>query len=344
MKLFASPLVAFLALSSYTIAASVNLFQTEDPLNVQLTALENTVVKVVITNTGDTTLNLLSTGTLLDDTLPVERVTLYSNSGSTRVPFEGVTIQLDPSALSADDFLMLESKGKREFAVETGAFRDLSSGGSFDVFANGVLPYANGTSTELVGALRYDSNRLSISVDGTKAAAARESLAKRTIVDSGCTGDRLTNLRTALSNCQKLASGAATAAAAGDSRLGTFFKSTSTSVRNQVSARMSAVAQDCGTSSPGTTSIVAYTLPTLNSITYCPIFFTNTIPITTGCKTFDRGTTILHETTHASSVYSPSTQDLAYGYDASVKLSTEQALNNADSYTLFANYVRLNCA
>jgi deuterolysin len=78
-------------------------------------------------------------------------------------------------------------------------------------------------------------------------------------------------------------------------------------------------------------------LPTLNSITYCPIFFTNTIPITTGCKTFDRGTTILHETTHASSVYSPSTQDLAYGYDASVKLSTEQALNNADSYTLFAN-------
>jgi deuterolysin len=266
------------------------------------------------------------------------------------VPFEGVTIQLDPSALSADDFLMLESKGKREFAVETGAFRDLSSGGSFDVFANGVLPYANGTSTELVGALRYDSNRLSISVDGTKAAAARESLAKRTIVDSGCTGDRLTNLRTALSNCQKLASGAATAAAAGDSRLGTFFKSTSTSVRNQVSARMSAVAQDCGTSSPGTTSyctdqysfcsggsIVAYTLPTLNSITYCPIFFTNTIPITTGCKTFDRGTTILHETTHASSVYSPSTQDLAYGYDASVKLSTEQALNNADSYTLFAN-------
>ena len=170
------------------------------------------------------------------------------------MPFEGVTIQLDPSALSADDFLMLESKGKREFAVETGAFRDLSSGGSFDVFANGVLPYANGTSTELVGALRYDSNRLSISVDGTKAAAARESLAKRTIVDSGCTGDRLTNLRTALSNCQKMASGAATAAAAGDSRLGTFFKATSTSVRNQVSARMSAVAQDCGTSSPGTTS------------------------------------------------------------------------------------------
>lgn len=84
MKLLASPLIAFLALSSCTIAASVNLFQTEDPLNVQLTALENTVVKVVITNTGDTTLNLLSTGTLLDDTLPVERVTLYSNSGCKR--------------------------------------------------------------------------------------------------------------------------------------------------------------------------------------------------------------------------------------------------------------------
>jgi deuterolysin len=81
MKLLVSPLIAFLALSSCTIAASVNLFQTEDPISVQLTTLENTVVKVIITNTGDTTLNLLSTGTLLDDTLPVERVTLYSNSG-----------------------------------------------------------------------------------------------------------------------------------------------------------------------------------------------------------------------------------------------------------------------
>jgi deuterolysin len=289
------------------------------------------------------------------------------------VPFEGITIQLYPSALSTDDFLILEAGSKKELTIETGALHDLSNGGTFDVLANGVLPYANENSTELIGALRYDSNRLSIFVDGTEAAAARKSLAKRTIIDSGCTGDRLNILRTALSNCQKLASGAATAAAAGGSRLETFFKSSSTSVRNQVSARMRAVAQDCGTTSPGTTSyctdqygycdggnIVAYTLPTLNAITYCPIFFTETRPVTTGCKSFDQGTTILHETTHASSVYSPSTQDLAYGYDASVKLSTEQALNNADSYTLFANCklvfwvrvvranilaaVRLNCA
>ncbi|KAH8623159.1 hypothetical protein IG631_22316 [Alternaria alternata] len=54
------------------------------PFYYLLTASGNTVVKVVITNTGDTTLNLLSTGTLLDDTLPVERVTLYSNSGCKR--------------------------------------------------------------------------------------------------------------------------------------------------------------------------------------------------------------------------------------------------------------------
>lgn len=46
---------------------------------------------------------------------------------------------------------------------------------------------------------------------------------------------------------------------------------------------------------------------------------------------------MLHEETHAPGVYSPGTDDLGYGYAAATRLSSSQALNNADSYALYAN-------
>lgn len=48
-------------------------------------------------------------------------------------------------------------------------------------------------------------------------------------------------------------------------------------------------------------------------------------------------TTTLHEYTHAPGVYSPGTDDNAYGYSASVALSSSKAVLNADSYALYAN-------
>lgn len=41
--------------------------------------------------------------------------------------------------------------------------------------------------------------------------------------------------------------------------------------------------------------------------------------------------------THAPGVYSPGTEDNGYGYDAATALSSSQAVNNADSYALYAN-------
>lgn len=41
--------------------------------------------------------------------------------------------------------------------------------------------------------------------------------------------------------------------------------------------------------------------------------------------------------THAPGTYSPGTADNAYGYSASVALSSARAVLNADSYALYAN-------
>ena len=79
MKAFTQLLLA--ALATVASAVSVNLNKRELPLSVALAPSGNTEVKVAVTNNGDRQLNLLSTGTLLDENLPVERVSVFSNGG-----------------------------------------------------------------------------------------------------------------------------------------------------------------------------------------------------------------------------------------------------------------------
>jgi len=49
-------------------------------LDVQLTVVGNSAVKVVVTNNGDMALNLLRTATLFDEKLPVERISMFASN------------------------------------------------------------------------------------------------------------------------------------------------------------------------------------------------------------------------------------------------------------------------
>ena len=69
------------ALAALADAFSVNLDKRESPLSIVLSKSGNTEVKMAVTNNGDKSLNLLSLGTFLDEVNPVERVSVYSNSG-----------------------------------------------------------------------------------------------------------------------------------------------------------------------------------------------------------------------------------------------------------------------
>jgi deuterolysin len=178
-----------------------------------------------------------------------------------------------------------------------------------------------------------------------------QSLSKRTAIQGDCSGTKLTAIRTALSNCNRLATAAATAATSGSaSTFQTYFKTTASGTRSTVAARLRAVASDCASTTGGKTrtyctdvyggcasGVLAYTLPSNNYIAYCPLFF-NQLPALTGsCHAQDQATTVLHEETHAPAVYSPGTQDNGYGYSAATSLTAARALANADSYALYAN-------
>lgn len=94
-------------------------------------------------------------------------------------------------------------------------------------------------------------------IDGDQAKAvpyAVHSLAqKRTELSvNGCSRQRSAAIQTALSNCADLANNAASAAAAGY-QLREYFKSTSRSVANTVSARFAAVAKECASTNRGGT-------------------------------------------------------------------------------------------
>jgi len=67
------------ALVTSTGAAALPFNRFTSPLEVSLTALGNTQVKVTITNNANRTLNLLRHGTIFDENMPIEKVKVYAN-------------------------------------------------------------------------------------------------------------------------------------------------------------------------------------------------------------------------------------------------------------------------
>jgi deuterolysin len=243
--------------------------------------------------------------------------------------------------------MTLEAGMTKGVTVETAALHSLNEGGEFSVFAKGLLPYAEANSTELSGHIAYESNKLTISVDGKLAARVAKAAIKRSTVGGTCSGSKQSSVQTALSNCNKLASAASGAAQAG-TKLSTYFKSSSSATKNTVANRLKAVAADCSNGKATTSNcndeyngcaanVLAYTQPSKNSVYYCEIFFSKLPALATTCHGQDQATTVLHEETHNPAVYAPGTDDIGYGYDAAIKLSTSQALSNADSYAIYAN-------
>lgn len=69
-------------LASYAAAVSIDINKRATPLSVELKSSGNSEVKITVTNNGDKAVNLLSKGTFLDEQIPVEKVTMYTASGS----------------------------------------------------------------------------------------------------------------------------------------------------------------------------------------------------------------------------------------------------------------------
>lgn len=236
-----------------------------------------------------------------------------------------------------------------EFDIATTS--DLSHGGAVTLRSSGMVPLVKDGA--ISGYLPYHSNDLEIEVDAVKASQAGKAikpLSRRT--QEYCSSySRQSALDNALSNTVYLANNAAQAALYGSaSKFYEYFKTTATSTRQEVAARLQAVANEAQSNTYGATTyycsdaygycspnVLAYTLPSLNVIANCDIYYSYLPALASSCHAQDQATTTLHEFTHAPGVYSPGTEDLGYGYAAATSLSSSDAVMNADTYALYAN-------
>ncbi|GIK03013.1 hypothetical protein Aspvir_007079 [Aspergillus viridinutans] len=337
---------AILALINGALALPANA----PTLDVTLTQVDNTRIKATVKNTGSEEVTFVHLN-FFQDAAPVKKVSLFRNA--TEVDFTGIKRRVLTQGLTDDAVTTLPAGGTFEDEFDIASTADLSQGGPVTIRTDGVVPITK--DKKVSGYIPYRSNELEIEVDAAKAAAVPQAiklieLERRTKVTS-CSGSRASALTTALRNAASLANAAASAASSGSSaRFQEYFKTTSSSTRNTVAARLRAVASEASSQSSGGTTYycsdpygycdsntLAYTLPSNNIIANCDIYYSNLPALAGSCHAQDQATTTLHEFTHAPAVYSPGTEDNAYGYSASTALSASQALNNADTYALFAN-------
>ncbi|PKY09397.1 deuterolysin metalloprotease family protein [Aspergillus campestris IBT 28561] len=323
-------------------------------LDVTLTQVGNTRVKAVVKNVGSEDVTFVHLN-FFKDSAPVKKVSLFRESSE--VAFEGVKKRFRSKGLTKDALTSLAPGAVIEDEFDIASTSDLTKGGSITVRTSGRVPTAKNSA--IVGSIPYSSNELTITVDGAEAAKvahATKDIVKRTEMTE-CSGEKQSALETALKNSVSLATKAAAAAESGDdARFEEYFSTTDAETRSTVAERLQAVAKESGSTTSGNTqyycedtlgycepNVLAWTLPAQNIIANCDIYYSELPALASGCHDQDQATTSLHEFTHAPGTFSPGTDDLGYGYDAATALSTEDALNNADSYALFANAVYLDC-
>lgn len=326
------------------------------PLDVKLEMAGNSQVKATITNNGKQNLKIFKAGTIFDNT-PVEKVNIATAGKA--VEFDGVRLRLSTEGLEDADFQKIPAGQSVEVTFDAAQSHDLTSGGKFEMVSNGILQFANEADNKLVGSIPFASNTVTTNVNGPEAAIVRAEVMarheKRTRVQSDCTGDRLSVTKAALSNCAKLSRAASDVASSGPaSKMEEFFKDSSSSVRQQVANVFDKVAQECGSTNGGASTyhcrdisnhcgsrVLAYTVPSQSYMVYCDLYFNDLPALTRSCHRQDQATTNLHECTHLREI--AGTNDNGYGYDNIRRLSTQQSLNNADSYAVFANSVYAGC-
>ncbi len=256
--------------------------------------------------------------------------------------------------MDATNVLKIPSGKSTESTFDAALMYDLSKGGSYDILASGKLLLVDDDG-DLAGQVIYKSEPIKATINGQRAADARaKSIERRTIVQGDCTGDNNLKLNIALANCRTMASYARDQARNGDAgRMNEYFQRSDGDTRNTVADVFQKVLDNCalvheGFSRTYCTDIrndcpgaIALTYPSTSEMVLCPGFFNGQDELTDRCHTGDRSSVLVHESTHLREV--KGTGDLAYGYDDSRRLSADDTLRNADSYTYFAHSFYEGC-
>ncbi|KAG5984170.1 hypothetical protein E4U55_005782 [Claviceps digitariae] len=277
----------------------------------------------------------------------------YEKSLGNKVRFHGIRQRITTQNLDDAAFEPIPAGKSVEVVFDVGQVHDLSSGGTVDIHSSGVMYFANEDNNEVAGSVPYTSNVVRTEIDGDKAASVLKSFHadRRSTVQDDCVGSWLSDSQSDLSECVRIAKMAQSAAQSNNKKVMEYFKDTSDGTKAEIASVYDKVATECGAGNGGkskffcsdiesscTDGVVAYTMGLEGNLVYCNLFFT--LPILTHeCHKQDQATTVVHEMTHLLAA----TSDLAYGYDAIMKLDTASALNNAESYSLFVNAIVAGC-
>ncbi|KAK1709824.1 Deuterolysin metalloprotease family-domain-containing protein [Colletotrichum lupini] len=325
--------------SGHLNAHGIRYSKRDSTLEVTLTPVvsdSGAEVSATFKNTGSLDLNLLKVGTILDDKLPVQRVSIVDESAhapaGNAVSFRGIEPSIQYDALKAIHFESLPAGGSVTVSIDAAKVHQFTQSGTYSITAEGIIPIALAPSTDFSQpAVAFKSNTIQVDVDADVAAKSlHQSPGQLSGPRPRCRSD------------------------AGDpssQRFVEYFGTNSSETRNIVVTRLRNVAQECSLTTSGVSRyfcydyygvceldgpLNAYTAWDVNTMVMCPLFF-GLPPLPVGCHRQCQATTTIHETTHCEAVYAPHTDDYAYAYNASVALPPERALQNADNYSLYAN-------
>lgn len=264
----------------------------------------------------------------------------------------GINRAYDVRQLTKEDFQPIAAGATVDAEFDISETFDLTAG-EFKVSAEGALPFSNPDCTGISGVIPYKSNEITVKVSEPSTASAANSINRRGTVDvDTCTEDQKAEVDAAIKRANSLSKAAADAAVNGDARIFEYyFRTTDTAARKEVAARFEAIANEtssvnggkvtynCGNgvsqSDCGGKGVLAYAVSNKNMVVACPNWYA-IVPEIDGCGGKDQGLVMIHELTHLDGVYSPAAKDIAYGFDAIVSLSKEDAILNAETYNFYA--------
>jgi deuterolysin len=270
------------------------------------------------------------------------------------LPFFGTHIEIDPKALQDSSFRSLLPSATIDVHFDVAYVYDLSAGGIVELVSRGTLLYATSGSV-VTGSIPFESNILTVNIDGSEAAATREAHIANVwnpefILQGGCTQgqhDLLDKVRALCENRAYSAWKASLPGTGNHAKILEFFKDDTEAIRKKLNEGFLTMGLECTSMNEGVTKmycndqgdcpagVLATTVWAGNELNlkYCPMWFNSYYQIDhPGCHEGDKTKTMTHELAHALF----SVGDVKYGYDNFVLLNSTENLNNADTYAFFA--------
>ncbi|KAL4997977.1 Deuterolysin metalloprotease family-domain-containing protein [Aspergillus recurvatus] len=317
----------------------------EHSFDVTIESLGNSTVKAEVTNTGSEGLRLVQRGGILDQ-FPTKKVNV--KGGESDPKFTGVRVEYILSHLTADGFVQLSPNQTVGSVFDLADLYELSPGQEYTAVAKGLLQYTTLANEKKFLTFSYKSNNISFTAptDTTSRLEDRSTLV--------CSDEYNQIVQDAISRAAEMATAAAADARTGSALFQKYFKSTSQDDMEEVAGRLDAIAKEATTTGQlkyyceptaedyCAGNVAAMMYPTLNRVVNCPGYYAST-KVSDYCGYLDQAAITLHEYAHADALYSPGTEDIAYGYESVLSLDTEDSKNNADNFAYYASSVFLQC-